>query len=69
MANDDEDNDPPNERRYCTLSPITVRRLQLLAKRGTHGTSVPKVMTTMIEQGIRDAIEKDYLKIEDGETS
>ena len=69
MAKDTKDNDSQSERKYCTLSPITVSRLRILAKRGTHGTSVPKVMTTMIEQGVRDAIEKNYLKIEDGESS
>lgn len=67
MAEEDNDGEP-NERRYCTLSPITVRRLGVLAKRGTHGTSVPKVMATMIEQGIREAIEKGYIALEDGET-
>ena len=66
MAAEDEE-EGPTERRYCTLGTVTIRRLKALAKRGTHGPSVPKIMTAFIEQGVREAIEKNYLKIEDGE--
>jgi hypothetical protein len=66
VAEEEEESGPPNERKYCTLAPITIRRLRILAKKGTHGTSVPKVMTALIEAGVRDAIEKHYLSLEDG---
>ena len=66
-AAEDEEEGLPTERRYCTLASVTIRRLKVLAKRGTHGPSVPKIMTAFIEQGVREAIEKKYLKVEDGE--
>lgn len=69
MGADEEDEGPPNQRRYCTLAPITIRRLGVLAKRGTHGTSIPKVMAAFIEEGVRIAIREGFLKIEDGEGS
>ena len=51
-AREDEE-DEPNVRRYCTLSVKTIDRLRKLKKRGTHGTSVAKIMTSMIEAGVR----------------
>jgi hypothetical protein len=44
------------KRETCTLSVATVRYLHALSNKGTHGTSVPGVMTTLIEQGVRQAI-------------
>jgi hypothetical protein len=67
MADEEEASDPANERKYCTLAPITIRRLKILAKKGTHGTSVPKVMSSLIEEGVRTAIKEGFLKLTDGE--
>ena len=62
MSDDNED-DAGTERRSCTLAAVTIRRLERLAKLGTHGTSVPKVMSNLIEAGIREAIEKGYMSV------
>jgi hypothetical protein len=61
MAGEDEDAEKPT-RKKCTLSLATLRYLEALAKKGTHGSSVPKVMTTLIEQGVRRAIREDFIK-------
>jgi len=61
--------EPGNERKPCTLSVETIRYLEALAKKGTHGRDVPKVMTTLIEQGIRQAIHEGYIKLFDEEKS
>lgn len=50
-----------NKRVYCTLAPATVRYLERLAALGTHGCDVPGVMASLIQQGIRQAIEKNYI--------
>lgn len=47
------------------LSLGTHEYLKDLAKRGTHGTSVPAVRRTLIEQGIRTAIKEGFLKLRD----
>ena len=62
---DEEEEEEPNQRRYCTLSVKTIERLRKLKKKGTHGTSVPKIMTTMIEVGVRRAHKDGYLTDED----
>jgi hypothetical protein len=54
--------DKDTERKPCTLALVTIRYLEELAKKGTHGTSVPKVMTTLIEAGIRQAILDGFIK-------
>ena len=61
----DDEEEEPNKRRYCTLSLKTIERLQKLKKRGAHGTSIPKIMTSMIEAGVRDAHKTGYLTDED----
>jgi hypothetical protein len=69
MADDkivtEEEEEEPNVRRYCTLSVRTVERLTKLRKKSTHGTSVPKIMTAMIEAGVREAHKAGYLTDED----
>ena len=52
---------PKNKRCYCTLSPVTIKRLEALAELGTHGDDVPGVMAHLIQTGIQMAIEKDYI--------
>lgn len=61
---DDTDYDGSTERRTCTLAAITIRRLERLARLGTHGTSVSKVMSSLIDMGIREAIEKNYIPLD-----
>ena len=39
--------------------------LAILAEKGTHGTSVPDVAKTLIEQGIRRAVREGFLDAED----
>lgn len=57
------DGQSPTERRNITLSMATIRYLEALARLGTHGASVTDVARTLIEQGVRRAIEGGYLKI------
>jgi len=66
---DPADDDKPiaTKRRACTLAVLTIGRLDRLKRRGTHGTTIAGVMTTFIEAGVRDAIEKGYIRLEDDE--
>jgi hypothetical protein len=50
------------ERRPITLAVATWEYLDQLSKLGTHGTSVPDVAKTLIEDGIRQAIKDGFLK-------
>jgi hypothetical protein len=50
------------ERRPITLAVATWSYLDQLSKLGTHGTSVPDVAKTLIEEGIRQAIKDGFLK-------
>jgi hypothetical protein len=50
------------ERRPITLAVATWDYLDQLSKLGTHGTSVPDVAKTLIEDGIRQAIKDGFLK-------
>jgi hypothetical protein len=54
---------PETDRKKCTLLLTTIRYLDALSKRGTHGRGIPGVMTTLIEEGVRQAIEKGYIKL------
>jgi hypothetical protein len=63
----DDDKPIPTKRRACTLAVLTLGRLERLKRRGTHGTTIAGVMTTFIEAGVRDAIEKGYIRLEDDE--
>jgi hypothetical protein len=60
------DDDERTERKQCTLSLATIRYLELLSRKGTHGRGVSKVMTTLIEQGVRQAIREGFIKHKDG---
>ena len=53
------------KRQHVTLSLKTLAYLEELAKRGTHGDSVPDVAKSLIESGIRQAIEAGYVKLSD----
>jgi hypothetical protein len=62
-----EDKPIATTRKPCTIAMLTLRRLERLAKIGSHGTSVPAIMTNFIEAGVRDALEKGYIRLEDDE--
>jgi hypothetical protein len=49
------------DRRPVTLAVATWEYLDQLSKLGTHGTSVPDVAKTLIEDGIRQAIKDGFL--------
>jgi hypothetical protein len=51
------------ERRPITLALATWEYLDELSKRGTHGTSVPDVAKSLIEDGVRRAIQDGFLKL------
>ena len=62
MAADEEDEgDEKGVRKYCTLYPVTIRRLEVLAKTKWYGPTVPKVIAGLIEEGLRSARERGYL--------
>ena len=63
---DDEEEEPP-KRIDLTVSAQTYRFLLALKKRGTHGGSVAKVARSLIESGIRKAIDKGYIQLDAGE--
>lgn len=48
-----------------TLALSTIAYLEKLVRQGTHGTSVPGVARTLIEEGIRSAIKDGLLSIRD----
>lgn len=50
------------DRRPVTLAVATWHYLDQLSKLGTHGTSVPDVAKTLIEDGVRQAIKDGFLK-------
>jgi len=53
------------QRLQVSLSLKTHAFLAVLAEKGTHGTSVPDVARTLIEQGIRRAIREEFLDADD----
>ena len=50
------------DRRPITLAVASWDYLDQLSKHGTHGTSVPDVAKTLVEDGIRQAIKDGFLK-------
>lgn len=55
------------DRKAITLAKVSFRYMERLAEKGTHGSDWVGVARGFIEAGIRDAIERGYLKIEDGD--
>jgi hypothetical protein len=53
------------DRFQTTLSLRTLAYLDALAKKGTHGSSVPAVGRSLIEEGIRRAILERFIAAED----
>jgi len=64
-----EDKPPASERFQAMLSARTLAYLRALAKKGTHGASVPAVGRSLIEEGIRQAIRDRFISAEDGEVT
>jgi len=58
----------PTTRKSITLAESTIRYLEKLACKGTHGSTVTGVATTLVEEGVRLAIKEGFIKIEDGES-
>jgi hypothetical protein len=50
------------DRRPITLANATWDYLAQLVKQGTHGTSVPDVAKTLIEEGVRRAMKDGFIK-------
>ncbi len=64
MAEDDEDEDG-GKRKYVTLDELTLTRLEKLAEGKWFGKTVPRVIKTLIDNGLRDARDRGYLKPDD----
>jgi hypothetical protein len=47
---------------HVDLDPITIRYLDQLAKKGTHGTTASECARTFIEEGVRNAIGRGFLR-------
>ncbi len=62
-----QDEDVGSSRRSCTLSAPAIKRLEKLAKNGAYGTTLPRVMTSLIEQGLRQAMQEGFIKKDDPE--
>lgn len=52
-----------------TFSKSTLRFLETLSARGTHGAKMNDVIRTLVEEGIRRAIADRILSVEDGQDS
>jgi hypothetical protein len=61
----EEDRESVTDRKTCTLALATIRYLERLSTKGTHGSSVPKVMTQLIEEGVRQAIREGFIRQEE----
>ena len=51
------------QRFQTMLSVETIKYLEMLAVKGTHGSSVPAVGRTLIEEGIRSAIKQGFISL------
>jgi hypothetical protein len=61
----DEEKDKATKRLYVTLAVATIEHLDVLARRGTHGTGASDVAKGLIEEGIRHAIRDGFLRLPD----
>ena len=58
--------DKAHTQRFETiLAAETLEYLKLLASKGTHGSSVPALGRTLIEDGIRTAIREGFIEAKD----
>ena len=51
----------PTIRKNVTFSQATIDYLEDLAKHGTHGSDVPDVIRTLVEEGVRNAIKEQFI--------
>lgn len=65
MAEDEEDDEADGTRKYVTLDALTLSRLEKLKDGKWFGKTVPRVIKTLIDNGLRDARERGYLKPDD----
>lgn len=49
-------------RRNVTFSPPTIAYLKDIVKTGTHGSDVTAVIRSLVEQGVREAIDKKLIR-------
>lgn len=56
-------------RKTITLSRITVRYLETLARKATHGSDWSRVATNFIEEGVRQAIKDGFLTMDEEQKS
>ena len=61
MAEDEKN----TKRLYVTLAVATIEHLEALARRGTHGTGAPDVAKGLIEEGLRRAVRRGFLRLSD----
>ena len=59
----------PTRRKTITLSVATIKYLEELATKGTHGSDIAGVARTLVEEGIRIAIKERFIAIRDDETN
>ncbi len=52
-------------RKHVTFSTATIRYIEDLVKTGTHGSDVTAVIRSLVEQGVRDAIDKQLIRVRD----
>jgi hypothetical protein len=57
----------PTTRKNITFNVATLKYLEALAAKGTHGSDVADVARTLVENGIREAIKEGFLKLQDFE--
>lgn len=50
-------------RKHVTFSTATICYIEDLVKTGTHGSDVTAVIRSLVEQGIRDAIDKQLIRV------
>jgi hypothetical protein len=50
-------------RKNVTFSEATLRYLDDIAKTGTHGADATAVIRSLVEQGIRDSIDKKLIRV------
>lgn len=52
-----------NPRKNVTFSEATLRYLDDIVKTGTHGPDATAVIRSLVEQGVRDAIDKKLIRV------
>jgi len=54
-------------RKTITLTRISVKYLETLAKKGTHGSDWSGIATNFVENGIREAIKDGFMEMGEGQ--